>query len=111
MKLEEISFKKVEESIKKGSKFDLVSLLEERELGMARNAVKKASLVGEMGFIKGGGKVNWFPGHMASATRAIRDRLKLSDFVIEVRDARVTILPILLLSSTNPPQFNLSCIC
>ncbi|XP_042025636.1 short integuments 2, mitochondrial-like isoform X1 [Salvia splendens] len=56
---------------------------------MARNAVKKASLVGEMGFIKGGGKVNWFPGHMASATRAIRDRLKLSDFVIEVRDARI----------------------
>ncbi|XP_042018529.1 short integuments 2, mitochondrial-like isoform X1 [Salvia splendens] len=56
---------------------------------MSRNAVKKASLVGEMGFIKGGGKVNWFPGHMASATRAIRDRLKLSDFVIEVRDARI----------------------
>ncbi|XP_057770358.1 short integuments 2, mitochondrial-like isoform X3 [Salvia miltiorrhiza] len=55
---------------------------------MARNIVKKASLIGEMGFIKGGGKINWFPGHMASATRAIRDRLKLSDFVIEVRDAR-----------------------
>ncbi|XP_057770357.1 short integuments 2, mitochondrial-like isoform X2 [Salvia miltiorrhiza] len=56
---------------------------------MARNIVKKASLIGEMGFIKGGGKINWFPGHMASATRAIRDRLKLSDFVIEVRDARI----------------------
>ncbi|XP_057796349.1 LOW QUALITY PROTEIN: short integuments 2, mitochondrial-like [Salvia miltiorrhiza] len=56
---------------------------------MARNIVKKASLIGEMGFIKGGGMINWFPGHMASATRAIRDRLKLSDFVIEVRDARI----------------------
>ncbi|KAH6834439.1 P-loop containing nucleoside triphosphate hydrolases superfamily protein [Perilla frutescens var. hirtella] len=42
-----------------------------------------------MGFIKGGGNINWFPGHMAAATRAIRDRLKLCDFVIEVRDARI----------------------
>ncbi|MCL7033661.1 hypothetical protein MKW94_027582 [Papaver nudicaule] len=45
--------------------------------------------LGEMGFNMGGGPVNWFPGHMASATRAIRDRLKLADFVIEVRDARI----------------------
>lgn len=45
--------------------------------------------LGEMGFNKGGGVVNWFPGHMAAATRAIRDRLKLADFVIEVRDARI----------------------
>ncbi|KAK4485447.1 hypothetical protein RD792_008088 [Penstemon davidsonii] len=55
----------------------------------AKRIVKKASLIGEMGFIKGGGNINWFPGHMAVATRAIRDRLKLSDFVIEVRDARI----------------------
>lgn len=48
-----------------------------------------------MGFCKGGGNINWFPGHMAAATRAIRDRLKLSDLVIEVRDARMP------LSSTN----------
>ena len=45
--------------------------------------------LGEMGFNKGGGPINWFPGHMAAATRAIRDRLKLADFVIEVRDSRV----------------------
>ncbi|XP_058082044.1 short integuments 2, mitochondrial isoform X2 [Magnolia sinica] len=45
--------------------------------------------VGEMGFNAGGGPINWFPGHMAAATRAIRDRLKLSDLVIEVRDARI----------------------
>lgn len=51
--------------------------------------MKKGFSIGEMGFIKGGGNVNWFPGHMAAATRAIRDRLKLSDFVIEVRDARI----------------------
>ncbi|KAF9604759.1 hypothetical protein IFM89_010261 [Coptis chinensis] len=51
--------------------------------------VKKG--LGEMGFNKGGGVVNWFPGHMAAATRAIRDRLKLSDLVIEVRDSRIPI--------------------
>lgn len=58
-------------------------------MGTLKRIVRKGSLLGEMGFIKGGGNVNWFPGHMAAATRAIRDRLKLSDFVIEVRDARV----------------------
>ncbi|KAK1288918.1 hypothetical protein QJS10_CPB19g01777 [Acorus calamus] len=47
------------------------------------------SKVGKMGFIAGGGPVNWFPGHMASATTAIRNRLKLADLVIEVRDARI----------------------
>lgn len=33
--------------------------------------------------------INWFPGHMASATKAIRERIKVVDFVLEVRDARV----------------------
>jgi ribosome biogenesis GTPase A len=42
-----------------------------------------------MAFNAGGGAVNWFPGHMAAASRAIRDRLKLADLVIEVRDARI----------------------
>ncbi|OIT28464.1 PREDICTED: short integuments 2, mitochondrial-like isoform X1 [Nicotiana attenuata] len=51
-------------------------------------AVRKGWL-GQMGFNKGGGNINWFPGHMAAATRAIRQRLKLSDLVIEVRDARI----------------------
>ncbi|XP_057467477.1 short integuments 2, mitochondrial-like isoform X3 [Actinidia eriantha] len=36
-----------------------------------------------------GGAINWFPGHMGAATRAIGDRLKLSDIVIEVHDVRV----------------------
>ncbi|KAK9159608.1 hypothetical protein Syun_005949 [Stephania yunnanensis] len=45
--------------------------------------------LGDMKFNASGGPINWFPGHMASATRAIRDRLKLADFVIEVRDARI----------------------
>ncbi|KAL3533756.1 hypothetical protein ACH5RR_007277 [Cinchona calisaya] len=49
----------------------------------------KSILLGEMGFNKGGGNINWFPGHMAAATKAIRSRLKLSDLVIEVRDARI----------------------
>jgi hypothetical protein len=54
--------------------------------GLAR-AGKRAS---EMAFNAGGGAVNWFPGHMAAASRAIRDRLKLADLVLEVRDARVS---------------------
>ncbi|XP_074320496.1 short integuments 2, mitochondrial [Silene latifolia] len=49
--------------------------------------VKKG--IGEMGFYKGAGVINWFPGHMAAATRAIRSRLKLADLVIEVRDSRI----------------------
>ncbi|XP_057506355.1 short integuments 2, mitochondrial-like isoform X1 [Actinidia eriantha] len=54
-----------------------------------KKIVKKG--LGEMKFNLGGGAINWFPGHMAAATRAIRDRLKLSDLVIEVRDARIPI--------------------
>ncbi|VVA30942.1 PREDICTED: DAR GTPase 2 mitochondrial [Prunus dulcis] len=55
-----------------------------------KNLVKKGMMgLGEMGFNAGGGAINWFPGHMAAATRAIRERLKLADFVIEVRDARI----------------------
>lgn len=54
-----------------------------------KGIVKKG--IGEMGFNAGGGAINWFPGHMAAATRAIRDRLKLADLVIEVRDSRVSI--------------------
>lgn len=57
-------------------------------VGGVKRIVKKG-LLGEMGFNKGGGTINWFPGHMAAATRAIRDRLKVSDLVIEVRDARI----------------------
>ncbi|KAJ4824918.1 Short integuments 2, mitochondrial [Turnera subulata] len=45
--------------------------------------------IGEMGFSAGGGAINWFPGHMAAATRHIRNRLKLADLVVEVRDSRI----------------------
>lgn len=65
-------------------------------MGTVKRIVKKAWSVGEMGFIRGGGIINWFPGHMAAATRAIRDRLKVSDLVIEVRDSRVRTLDDLL---------------
>lgn len=60
-------------------------------MGRGMKEIVKKGLLGEMGFNKGGGSINWFPGHMAAATRAIRDRLKVSDLVIEVRDARVTL--------------------
>ncbi|KAK1642925.1 hypothetical protein QYE76_060730 [Lolium multiflorum] len=53
--------------------------------GLTR-AGKRAS---EMALNAGGGAINWFPGHMAAASRAIRDRLKLADLVIEVRDSRI----------------------
>lgn len=56
-------------------------------MGWLKGFVKKG--LGEMGFNAGGGVINWFPGHMAAATRAIRQRLKVADFVIEVRDARI----------------------
>ncbi|KMZ57315.1 Ribosome biogenesis GTPase A [Zostera marina] len=45
--------------------------------------------IGKMRFAVSGGVVQWFPGHMFAATRVIRERLKLADLVIEVRDARI----------------------
>lgn len=33
--------------------------------------------------------INWYPGHMATASRVIRHHLKHIDLVIEVRDARI----------------------
>ncbi|KAK4281901.1 hypothetical protein QN277_013345 [Acacia crassicarpa] len=56
-------------------------------MGGLKGLVKKG--LGEMGFMADGGVINWFPGHMAAATHAIRQRLKVADFVIEVRDARI----------------------
>ncbi|KAM1866305.1 hypothetical protein ACFX13_009168 [Malus domestica] len=56
----------------------------------SKGLVKKGMMgLGDMGFNTGGEAINWFPGHIATATCAIRDRLKFSDFVIEVRDARI----------------------
>ncbi|RLM57968.1 GTPase family protein, mRNA [Panicum miliaceum] len=54
-----------------------------------RGLTRAAKRAGEMAFNASGGAVNWFPGHRAAASRAIRDRLKLCrPLVIEVRDAR-----------------------
>ncbi|KAM0928077.1 hypothetical protein ACQ4PT_002258 [Festuca glaucescens] len=54
-----------------------------------RGLTRAGKRAGEMALNAGGGVINWFPGHMAAASRAIRDRLKLADLVIEVRDARI----------------------
>lgn len=35
---------------------------------------------------------NWFPGHMMKAMREIKNRMKMIDVVIEVRDARVPLV-------------------
>ncbi|CAN1256248.1 Short integuments 2, mitochondrial [Linum perenne] len=56
-------------------------------MGRGLKVVQNKGL-GQMLFNTVGGVVNWFPGHMAAATRAIRQRLKVSDLVIEVRDSR-----------------------
>ena len=37
---------------------------------------------------------SWFPGHMFKATQAMSERLRNMDLVIEVRDARVRVLPL-----------------
>lgn len=41
--------------------------------------------------------LNWFPGHMAKASREIAERMHSIDLVIEVRDARVRRHSLLLL--------------
>ncbi len=40
--------------------------------------------------------INWFPGHMAKAIREMKEKMRLVDLVIELRDARIPI------SSANP---------
>lgn len=75
-------------------------------MGGAGKILKKG--LGEMGFTSGGGNINWFPGHMAAATRAINARLKLADLVIEVRDSRVR-MPFLLLLTTPISSFSILC--
>ncbi|AES81350.1 putative GTP-binding protein, orthogonal bundle [Medicago truncatula] len=71
-------------------------------MGALKGLLKKG--LGEMDFNTGGGLINWFPGHMAAATRAIRNRLKLADLVIEVRDARI---PISSINSDLQPHLSL----
>lgn len=34
-------------------------------------------------------RFNWYPGHMAKAAKDLKDKIKLCDLMIEVRDARV----------------------
>ena len=40
--------------------------------------------------------INWFPGHMAKAIREMKEKMRLVDLVIELRDARIPV------SSANP---------
>lgn len=40
--------------------------------------------------------INWYPGHMAKAHRAMEEQLKLVDIIIELKDARMP------LASSNP---------
>jgi ribosome biogenesis GTPase A len=35
---------------------------------------------------------NWFPGHMAKATRQVSNKLKMVDIILEIRDARIPLL-------------------
>jgi ribosome biogenesis GTPase A len=36
--------------------------------------------------------ISWFPGHMAKASRQIRERIIKCDVVLEIRDARVPLI-------------------
>ncbi|GAB2249430.1 hypothetical protein Droror1_Dr00012789 [Drosera rotundifolia] len=63
------------------------------EMGRSATLPRKLTItksIGSMAAKMGGDAVvNWFPGHMAAAIRAIRDRLKVADLVLEVRDSRI----------------------
>jgi len=37
---------------------------------------------------RGSTRINWYPGHMAKATRQIKEKLKMVDIILEIRDAR-----------------------
>jgi ribosome biogenesis GTPase A len=41
--------------------------------------------------------IQWYPGHIAKAEKALREQLKLVDVVLEVRDARIPL-------ATHHPQ-------
>ena len=36
--------------------------------------------------------IQWFPGHMAKATREVKEKLKLVDIVFELVDARCPLI-------------------
>jgi len=40
--------------------------------------------------------IQWYPGHMAKAKREIREKLRIIDIVVELRDSRIPV------SSSNP---------
>ncbi|KAJ1490752.1 P-loop containing nucleoside triphosphate hydrolase protein, partial [Baffinella frigidus] len=56
---------------------------------MAAPLAPQAFAAGTRLFETAGRNINWFPGHMHSATKAITERIKMVDMVIEVRDARI----------------------
>jgi hypothetical protein len=61
----------------------------ERERERERAMAARKGLFGLTSTRAGEAAINWYPGHMASATKAIRERIKLVDLVLEVRDARI----------------------
>jgi len=61
---------------------------EVRERERERAMAARKGLFGLASARAGEAAINWYPGHMASATKAIRERIKLVDLVLEVRDAR-----------------------
>lgn len=66
---------------------------EVRERERERAMAARKGLFGLASTRAGEAAINWYPGHMASATKAIRERIKLVDLVLEVRDARVCLKP------------------
>lgn len=64
-----------------------LSLLEEEEeMGMASRSIG----LKEIGEALKKAKSGWYSLHMAAASHAIAQRIPLVDFILEVRDARVT---------------------
>lgn len=56
------------------------------------NKNKKSELSEQPGDLTVKTYINWFPGHMAKAMRQVREKLKLVDMVLEIRDARVPLV-------------------
>ncbi|MBT7610011.1 MAG: ribosome biogenesis GTPase YlqF [Bacteriovoracaceae bacterium] len=55
---------------------------------MKKTKVKKGHVLNEMLVDEETKRINWFPGHMNKAVKKIKEKIKLVDIVLEVRDAR-----------------------
>ncbi|KAL2641897.1 hypothetical protein R1flu_009484 [Riccia fluitans] len=54
-----------------------------------RSWISSRHYAGDSNLIEGSEAINWYPGHMVSATRNIREQIRSADFVLEIRDARI----------------------